>query len=197
MARNMWHLVRWAGGFAPAQTQTSEAERQCLVNHAAGRRRLAEIGVFEGVTTCLLRRAMASDGVLFAIDPYPVGRIGFSAQWAIAHREVERVGNGRVHWLRTTGAEAARDPAVTAAPIDLLFIDGDHSYDGLRADWEGWSTLIARGGAVALHDSRPAPTRPIQDAGSVRYTTAVVVQDVRFEVVSEVESLTVLRRRPT
>jgi predicted O-methyltransferase YrrM len=197
MARNMWHLVRWAVGFAPAQTQTTETERQCLVAHAAGRRRLAEIGVFEGVTTCLLRRAMAPDGVLFAIDPYPVGRLGFSAQRAIAHREVKRVGNGRVHWLRTTGAEAARDPCVTAAPIDLLFIDGDHSYEGLRADWEGWSASIAPGGVVGLHDSRPTPTRPIQDAGSVRYTAAVVVQDARFEVVSEVESLTVLRRRPT
>ncbi len=190
----MGHFVRWAAGLAGPETQTTEAERACLVRHAAGRRRLAEVGVWHGVTTRLLRRAMAPDGVLFAIDPYPVGRLGFSAQMVIAHRGVGRVRNGRVRWLRATGAEAARDPEVRAAPIEFVFIDGDHSYDGLRADWEGWAGLIAPGGVVGLHDSRPTPDRTIDDAGSVRYTAEVVLKDPRFRTCDEVDSLTVLRR---
>jgi hypothetical protein len=48
---------------------------------------------------------------------------------------------------------------------------------------------------VALHDSRSTPTRPIDDAGSVKVTSQVIRPDPRFAVVDEVDSLTVLRRR--
>jgi hypothetical protein len=33
-----------------------------------------------------------------------------------------------------------------AGAVDFVFIDGDHSYDGLRADWLGWSMLVMPGG---------------------------------------------------
>ena len=82
--RVAWHLVLWSFGLAAAETQTSVAERECLAHYAAGRKRLVEVGVWHGVTTCVLRKAMASDGVLFAVDPYPVGRLGLSAQRLIA-----------------------------------------------------------------------------------------------------------------
>ena len=78
---------------------------------------------------------------------------------------------------------------------DILFIDGDHSWDGIRADWEGWAAFVEPGGVVCLHDSRATPERPIADAGSVRYTEDVIARDPRFEVVERVETLTVLVRR--
>lgn len=37
-------------------------------------------------------------------------------------------------------------------PIDMLFIDGDHSYEGVRADVEMYVPLVRLGGIVALHD---------------------------------------------
>ena len=37
-------------------------------------------------------------------------------------------------------------------PLDLLFIDGDHSYDGVRADFELYGRLVRPGGLIALHD---------------------------------------------
>jgi predicted O-methyltransferase YrrM len=36
--------------------------------------------------------------------------------------------------------------------VDVLFIDGDHSYDGCRQDWEMYSPLVRPGGVVAFHD---------------------------------------------
>lgn len=36
--------------------------------------------------------------------------------------------------------------------VDFLFIDGDHSYDGVRADFEMYSPLVREGGGVAFHD---------------------------------------------
>lgn len=186
------HYVRWSVGLAEAQTQTTAAERDCLARHAASRRLLAEIGVWHGVTTTRLRAAMAPDGVLYAIDPYPNGRLGFSVQERIARREVARVANGRVEWVRACGVEAARTLATLSGRLDFVFIDGDHSYEGLRGDWDGWSPLLARGGVAALHDSRPCAARPIHDAGSVRFTADVIRRDPRFAVIDEVDSLTVV-----
>ena len=138
---------------------------------------------------------MAPDAELLAVDPFATGRLRFSAQRIIAQREVARVANGTVRWVRATGYEAGRAYAATGKPpVDFVFIDGDHSYGGLSGDWTAWSPLVAAGGIVSLHDSRPTPARPIADAGSVRFTNAVILHDARFTVVDTVDTLTVLRR---
>lgn len=194
--RVLTHFLLWNAGLARAETQTSEPERACLARHAEGRRRLVEVGVWHGVTTCRLRRAMNTDGVLFGVDPYPPGRLGFSAQRVIARREVERSSGGEVRWLRLTGVEAARLLAEECEPpLDFVFIDGDHSYEGLRGDWEAWSGLVAPGGVVALHDSCSSAEREIEDAGSVRYTRDVVRRDARYELAEVIDTLTVMRRK--
>lgn len=36
--------------------------------------------------------------------------------------------------------------------LDLLFIDGDHSYDGVKKDFIEYSKLVKKGGLIALHD---------------------------------------------
>jgi predicted O-methyltransferase YrrM len=36
--------------------------------------------------------------------------------------------------------------------IDLLFIDGDHTYEGVKRDWEMYSPLVRDGGVVVFHD---------------------------------------------
>ena len=179
-----------------AETQTTDRERAALARHAAGRAQLVEIGVWHGVTTSVLRRAMAPYGVIWAIDPFPRGRFGFSYQRRIARAQVRRVRNGAVRWVRTTGVDAAgiysRD---NAPPAELIFIDGDHSYEGLAGDWSAWSPLVARGGVVCLHDSRSTPQRQIDDAGSVVATKKIILNDPAFELIDEVDSLTVVRRK--
>jgi len=191
----MTHFLLWKLGLAEAETQTSVAERDCLERHAFGRRCLVEIGVWHGVTTCRLRAAMASDGVLFGVDPFPAGRLGFSAQWQIARKEVGKISNGTIRWVRLTGVKAARNQtSLNVGPVDFVFIDGDHSFDGLRGDWEAWSPLVTLGGMIALHDSCSSAARQIDDAGSVIYTAEVIRRDARFELVEIVDTLTIVRR---
>ena len=36
--------------------------------------------------------------------------------------------------------------------LDLLFIDGDHTYEGVKRDWEMYSPLVRGGGVVVFHD---------------------------------------------
>ncbi|HWG65574.1 MAG TPA: class I SAM-dependent methyltransferase [Streptosporangiaceae bacterium] len=43
------------------------------------------------------------------------------------------------------------------APLGMLFIDGGHSEAAAQADYQNWSPLITRGGALAIHDVFPDP----------------------------------------
>lgn len=47
---------------------------------------------------------------------------------------------------------AALVDKLAGEPVDLLFIDGDHTYKGVRADYESYSPLVRPGGLVAFHD---------------------------------------------
>lgn len=37
--------------------------------------------------------------------------------------------------------------------VDFLFIDGDHTYEGVKKDYEMYSPLVKRDGVIAFHDS--------------------------------------------
>lgn len=41
--------------------------------------------------------------------------------------------------------------------IDLLFLDGDHSYGGVRSDFEMYRDLVARDGLIGFHDIATHP----------------------------------------
>ncbi len=195
MMSTLLHFLLWRVRLADATTQTTRDERDALARHVKGRKLVVEVGVWHGVTTKRLRSAMATDGELWAVDPYQPGRLKLSFPRLIAHYEAEAVENGRVTWVEATGAEAAgRWRSSGRPPAEFLFIDADHTWEGIRADWEGWSDLVAVGGVIALHDSRSTPARPIDDAGSVRYTQAVILKDARYRLLDEVDSLTVVER---
>jgi len=189
---NSVHYLKYRLGMASAQTQTSAAEQQCLRDHAAGKNRLCEIGVYHGVNTRVFREVMADDAVLIAIDPFPrffFGIRGYGWARRIAHREVSKASRGRVVWIEDFGKDAPRNPLVAQLlPVDFIFIDGDHSWDGIKGDWESWRDQIQLNGIVALHDSCNC------GAESERYTTEVILKDRQFEKIVSVDTLTVLKR---
>lgn len=37
--------------------------------------------------------------------------------------------------------------------FDFIFIDGDHTYEGVKADWENYFPMVRPGGAVGFHDT--------------------------------------------
>lgn len=47
--------------------------------------------------------------------------------------------------------------------VDMVFIDGNHSYEGCKADIEGWLPLIKIGGIIAVHDYRKELLAPDPD----------------------------------
>lgn len=191
--RSLVKFIGWTVGVVGAEAWATPRVLGCAERCATGRRRIAEIGVWQGAATCRMRAVMHPDGVLFAIDPYPPGRLGFSYQQIIARREVARIAHGQVVWLRERGGEAVRNPVIRAAPFDFVLVDADHTIAGLTENWYAWTPLIATGGLLALHEG--GVPGGLSDHGTPRFCDTVAQGDPRFEVVDTVENLLVLRRR--
>jgi len=45
--------------------------------------------------------------------------------------------------------------------VDFLFIDGDHTYEGVKQDFEMYSPLVSENGTVAFHDIVPGPSNRV------------------------------------
>jgi predicted O-methyltransferase YrrM len=190
------HFIKWRLGLAPAEVWTTARERACLARHVAGKRKVVEIGVWHGGTSKGLRSAMADDGVLFAVDPYEPGRLGFSIPRIVGRAEVARVRRGEVDWIRQTGQEAAAsDHMRRQAPFDFVFIDAAQTRERLEEEWRAWSPLIAPDGIIAVHDSLTPPDSAGPEQTSVECAREIVFADQRFELIETVDSLSVLKRR--
>ena len=48
--------------------------------------------------------------------------------------------------------------------IDVVYIDGDHSYDGVKADIENWYPKVIYGGLFGGHDYKKIGVRGVRDA---------------------------------
>jgi predicted O-methyltransferase YrrM len=79
--------------------------------------------------------------------------------------------------------------------FDFIFVDGDHSLEGIACDWQDWSRRVIQGGIIALHDTRvPAHDPSVANLGSCLYFDSHISRDPRFTLVEQVDSLSVLRK---
>ena len=46
-------------------------------------------------------------------------------------------------------------------PVTFLFIDADHSYEGVKADFLNYSPFVVPGGALAFHDTKQEPSHNV------------------------------------
>lgn len=46
------------------------------------------------------------------------------------------------------------DKARELGPYDFIFIDADHRYEAVRADWENYRGMLAEGGIFGFHDTQ-------------------------------------------
>lgn len=119
--------------------------------------RVVEIGTAKGGTLFLLAQVAAPDSTIVSVD-LPGGQFGggYLDQRAIVYREFARPGQ-RLELLRADSHDSATHKAVSdhVADVDVLFIDGDHSLEGVRRDFDDYTPLVRKGGLVALHDIVP------------------------------------------
>ena len=70
--------------------------------------------------------------------------------------------------------------------FDLVFVDGDHVYDSVVADFENWWPSVRRGGHMVFHDA--VPGIPLSD-GVVRVVEEVRRRDDAIEVFEAPDTL--------
>ena len=133
---------------------------------AAQPRVVLEIGLDFGGTFFLWSRAATPDAHLIAIDTRPVGRFGDWSPFSLVRRAFA-VGSQRVSLVMDSDShsETTRERVANlldGRPIDFLFIDGDHSRNGVWQDFYMYSPLVNPGGLIAFHDISPTPAECTQ-----------------------------------
>lgn len=191
-------------GLIPPRTMHSPEDARVLLDCVRGAKRVVEIGVYEGSSALALCDVLGSDAELHLIDPF--GRHpdalpgGWGAtEWATRRalaRTVRRRDKQapRVCWHVALSHEVA---ASWSQPVDVVFIDGDHSQEGCELDWTSWHPFVAVGGYVVFHDARAG-----QEGGrGLPGPTAVVVRHFRshggspgWEIAVEADRAVAVRR---
>lgn len=194
--------IALGAGLIPPRTMHSAAESAALTRLATGARRVVELGVYEGSSAVVLCRVLGPEAELHLVDPFIDAsgwalRAGSRASATATRLAVRRAAQGgpRIRWHLARSQDVGA--SWSGAPVDLVFIDGDHSPEGCRQDWQLWHGHVAPGGAVAFHDARagrpggsgsPGPTSVVDDV----FRDA----DSAWTIVEEVDSLVVVRRLP-
>src|SRR5256714_2473977 len=108
---------------------------------------VAEIGRFKGGSTMVFASALPPGVELWSYDFHVALRPDMPGPELDAELQaaLERYGlEGKVHLLVADSRTAEPPPG----ELELLFIDGDHSYEGARTDFDRWSSFVRSGGAA-------------------------------------------------
>ena len=176
-------------GLLNAYSQTHRDERACLCRHAATAKLAVEVGTFMGRTAGHLALALPEDGILYCVDPYPGGG---DALRQIALRQIKRT--GAAHKVRMLRADSAGAMANLPTQVDFFFVDGDHSFEGLAADWKVVRQLLKPRGVAGFHDTASASGAKVHSEGAIRFFDEVIAKDSEFTRIETVWSLNVIQR---
>lgn len=125
------------------------AEITALLNLLAERRprHVLEIGTAWGGTLYLTSRVADPDALLVTVDIDPAHDSTLMRSFARRGQRVELI-------IGDSTSEPVKSRIESYFPdgVDYAFIDGDHSYEGVRADFEAYSPLVRPGGVIAFHD---------------------------------------------
>ena len=114
-----------------------------------------EIGSMEGGSLWAFGRLFAPGNALIAVDR-PIRHTRPKLE-AVATK-MRRLGYD-IHLIigssHNSAIASAVDAALAGRTVDVLFIDGDHSAEGVRADVADYVPLVRPGGLVVMHDVGP------------------------------------------
>jgi predicted O-methyltransferase YrrM len=141
--------------FYPPGASQNEGEIFSMLAFAADRepRTVVEIGTQTGGTTFLLASMLPSVTALVGLDLFVRNQPRL--------RAFTRPGID-LHFISANSSlpstQIALERALSGRTIDLLFIDGDHSFRGSASDFRTYRRLVTPGGLVAFHDIVPDNT---------------------------------------
>jgi predicted O-methyltransferase YrrM len=140
-----------------------ECAALAALSHSVTAKRVFEFGTYKGVSTTQLALNIAADGMVFTLDlpeEHPAYRLPIPR---LDEQEITiESGKGtlvphdlldRVTFLKSDSA--CFDEKPYHGTMDLVFVDGAHSYEYVKNDTEkGW-LMLRSGGILAWHDCAP------------------------------------------
>ena len=114
-----------------------------------------EIGVYTGVTSMMLLRYFRELS-LFMVDPYLPYSVDRSSEEHLFARDqalfrTECFASRRHLIVEKSSVAKAMFPQAFA---DFVFIDGDHSFAGVKSDLQNYTKRVRKGGIVICHDAK-------------------------------------------
>jgi predicted O-methyltransferase YrrM len=129
---------------------------------------MLEIGTAKGGSLLAFAQMCAPDAHIVSVDlprgpfggGYPLWKVPLYKAFARPEQRLDLV-RGDSHSASTFEHVQS---LVGGSKLDFMFIDGDHSYEGVKADFETYKSLMRRGGIIAFHDvAAPRPDRPLMN----------------------------------
>ena len=120
---------------------------------------IVEIGAFKGKSTCFIAEGITSKNCEFyTIDTwYNDGGMQENRQDVFPDFLKNTAPyKDKIRPLREFSYKA-RKTWPEQKKIDFLWIDGDHSYEGVKKDIQNWIPLVKKNSTICFHDYRDAP----------------------------------------
>lgn len=77
------------------------------------------------------------------------------------------------------------DTALGGSAVDVLFIDGDHSYEGVSKDFANYRRLVRDGGLILFHDIQPPDPDGAQPMGVWRFWREIKAEYRHTEIIHD------------
>lgn len=149
-------IQNFVGPTLPVDLSSGQHKKEILTllgkASALGLRTVGEIGTCRGGTFYLLCKASNANASILTMDiKMPWWRKSLVKSFTRPHQTAIIV-KGDSHQQNTINVVNES----LGNRIDLLFIDGDHSYTGVKKDFINYSPHVRKGGWIAFHDIIPA-----------------------------------------
>lgn len=112
---------------------------------------IGEIGSDMGGTLFLWSRILPPDGMILSVDLPRLYRKSLNRFFTGFFEPSQTVAFVRED-SHSPGCIARVRALLAGRPFDFLFIDGDHSYEGVKKDFFLFQPLVRPGGIIAFHD---------------------------------------------
>ena len=151
-------VFRGYGHFKTMRPRQNPVEIERLFEIICGLhpRKVLEVGTARGGTLYLWAQAATDDATLVSVD-LPGG--DFGGAYASCRSEFYQAfahGSQEMLLLLADSHQTETQQAVSnhfgSGPIDFAFIDGDHTYEGVTADFLDYGKMVRAGGIIAFHD---------------------------------------------
>jgi predicted SAM-dependent methyltransferase/cephalosporin hydroxylase len=106
-------------------------------------KKVLEIGSANGGTAVYWVNMMGDDGLVYSIDIIPIEKCYKGSEFE--KQIVEILGDSHDESFKQKIFDEVGE-------VDMLFIDGDHSYEGVKDDFNSFSPLVKENGFIVIHD---------------------------------------------